>query len=212
MLKGVDISKRFGAQTILKSVSVTIEANECVAFVGPSGSGKSTLLAILSALLQPDEGEVLLNNKTLTPALARENIAWVPQGSNCLLHRSVLHNAETALLAKGRKTRNELANQALEIVGLGEHAHKRANQLSGGERQRLAVARAIATGRDLIFADEPTGSLDTANTELVVETLLRVKDQQGSLVLATHDPFVMRLADRVINIDANIAQKQVPQT
>jgi len=194
------MTKRFGAHRVFEDLNIEIKSESFQVIVGPSGSGKSTLLSILARLQESDCGSITLNGADLTERMARSHIAWVPQGNNVLQHRSVLENAELGALSAPIGERRERAKAAVQSVGLGGMIDQRAKTLSGGELQRLAVARAMASRRPLIFADEPTGNLDSANTQLVVEVLRRVGSIGTCLVVATHDPAVVSAADAVFDM------------
>ena len=200
MLVATNLSKTFGKTRVLGGVDVEIEDGVTTVLVGPSGSGKSTLLGLLSGLLRPNTGAVTLDGRRLTARLSRATIAWIPQGSNVLPHRTTAQNAALGALRLRRRARHTAVSDALDLVGLSDVAHQAARRLSGGELQRLAVARALVLDRRYIFADEPTGNLDAENTQRVVDVLQRFGGQRANLVVATHDPAVVGIADRVIDV------------
>ena len=191
---------------VLSGVSLTIAPGESVALMGPSGSGKTTLLGILGLLFSPSEGEVLLDGSAIPrrrrTALRAGSFAWVFQGTNVLPRRSALDNAALGLLARGVSLAEAeaAAAAALAAVGVGQLAAKPANTLSGGELQRVCVARAIAARPRFILADEPTGQLDHANTEGVVEALVASRPPGTAVIIATHDPEVAAHCDRIIRL------------
>ena len=204
----VDVGHRYSARSapVLAGVSMTIAAGESVALMGPSGSGKTTLLGILGLLFVPSEGSLLLDGSPVPgrrrTALRAGAFAWVFQGTNVLPRRTALDNAALGLLARGASQREAeaAAHEALAAVGVGHLAAKPANTLSGGELQRVCVARAIAARPRFILADEPTGQLDHANTEGVIEALVANRSIGTAVVIATHDPEVAAHCDRIVRL------------
>jgi ABC-type lipoprotein export system ATPase subunit len=204
-LELVEITHRYGERTLFEGITTTICAGTVVGVVGPSGSGKSTLLAIMAGLLQPTRGTVTLRSNGLARTIDPRYTCWVPQGSNAFGSRTVLDNAAVGALAHGehRRRAKELALDALRSVGLGEFTARTAQTLSGGELQRLAIARALCTGQPLLFADEPTGSLDRTNTLHIIEILSAVASgRQLTIIVATHDPLVAEHCDFLIRLDS----------
>lgn len=198
------ITMDFGQRVLFRQLSVSIQEGESVAVMGPSGAGKSTLLGILSGLISPSAGRVYAIDATgeLSGSVA-SMCAWVPQGSNVLGARRTLDNAMLGSLGRGR-TRSEARAEALTSlrrVALVDAAHKPASVLSGGELQRLAIARALCQARPVLFADEPTGSLDAENTRLVSDLFRAIAGEGVSVVVATHDPEVARRCDRIVSLD-----------
>jgi ABC-type lipoprotein export system ATPase subunit len=181
--------------------------------MGPSGSGKTTLLGILGLLFTPSQGGVLLDGAPVShrrrTALRASAFAWVFQGANVVSHRSALDNAALGLLARGARVREaeEAARAALDAVGIGQLAGKAANTLSGGELQRVCVARAIAARPRFILADEPTGQLDHANTEGVIQALIGNRPDGAAVVIATHDPEVAAHCDRIVRLRDGVVVK-----
>ena len=204
----VDVGHRYSARSasVLVGVSMTIAAGESVALMGPSGSGKTTLLGILGLLFVPSEGSLLLDGSPVPgrrrAALRAGAFAWVFQGTNVLPRRTALDNAALGLLARGASQREAeaAAHKALAAVGVGHLAAKPANTLSGGELQRVCVARAIAARPRFILADEPTGQLDHANTEGVIDALVANRSIGTAVVIATHDPEVAAHCDRIVRL------------
>ncbi len=189
-----------GTVDVLKQVSLQVQAGQSVALVGASGSGKSTLLALLAGLDNPTQGSVHLFGQNLSglgeearAALRRGRVGFVFQNFQLIPHLTALENVllplELAQPKTAYKTLLTTAQSWLDAVGLGAQSRQKAAVLSGGEQQRVALARAFATEPELIFADEPTGSLDHA-TGAAVENLLfeQVKARGTALVLVTHDP------------------------
>ena len=203
-------------QTVaLDDVDVTVNEGEMLAIVGPSGSGKSTLLHCLSGIASPDAGTITLGNITLTgldddarSQLRATRFGFVFQGLNLLPALSVIENVELATLLGGGtgKQAREASMSALEQVGLADRAHAGVHELSGGEQQRVAVARAVAHGPSVIWADEPTGSLDSASGEVVIGLLRDAVADGRSVVVVTHSDQVAAAADRVVRLaDGRVA-------
>jgi len=206
-----DIGQQFAQRELFRSVTFTVRSGEMMALTGPSGSGKSTLLMIASGLALPTTGVVRLED---TVSGSREQmhpseVAWVPQGNNALGARSVLDNAMLGALARGASRRDaaELAKIALDQMDLSDRCTEPACVLSGGELQRLAIARALCSDRPFLFADEPTGSLDRANSDAVAAALRRAADSGLGVVVATHDQNVAAACDRVLIVDTQICEE-----
>ncbi len=200
MLRGTNLAVSYGDSPVFEHLDVDVPDSGMTAVCGPSGSGKSTLLAVLGALMEPDDGMVLLDGRPLTPARARTSISWVPQGNNLLPHRTVAANASLGLVGVRASERRARTLESIDAVGLLVRRRNRAGTLSGGEAQRLAIARAHARGCPWIFADEPTGQLDRRNTEIVVAVLRGLRDTDRGLLVATHDPLVLEAADHVVDL------------
>lgn len=190
----------------LRGVSLTIPAGSFVALMGPSGSGKSTLLHILGLLDRPTSGRYLFNGEDVSTRpdrfrtkLRQEAIGFVFQFFHLLPRLSALGNVELPMLFAGIPPgqRRERALRALSAVGLAHRAHHRPNQLSGGERQRVAIARAVIMEPKLLLADEPTGNLDRASAQEVMELLTALHQKGQTVVLVTHDPAIAAYAQRV---------------
>ena len=198
-----DVTVRFGARTVLDRVTATFVAAHVTALVGPSGSGKSTLLAALAGYQKCDAGSVSVVTDNAVTGPDAGLIAWVPQGSNALGTRTALDNVMIAPLSEGKDlaTARKVALQALADVGLAELAGQRAGKLSGGELQRVSFARALATTKPFIFADEPSASLDAANTELLGGLLFRLRTR-ATIIVATHDPILIEAAEAVVHLRA----------
>nr|WP_290819327.1 ABC transporter ATP-binding protein [Halovivax sp.] len=192
--------------TALRDVSLAVGRNEVVGLTGPSGSGKSTILHAVSGLLVPTEGTIELHGTDLTELsdgerlrLRREHVGIVFQRFHLLPALSARANVALPLVQAGvpRRRRRRRATELLERVGLGDRVAHLPGQLSGGECQRVAIARALATDPDVIVADEPTGELDTATSETVLELLTDVADDRAVLI-ASHDAPTLAVADRVL--------------
>jgi putative ABC transport system ATP-binding protein len=216
LVAAVDVSKRFGTTTALDGLSVELSGGEVLAILGPSGSGKSTLLLCLAGILLPDSGEIRYRGRSLASVsdavrtrLRRDEFGFVFQFGQLVPELTALDNVSLPLRLAGSRRREAVAkaNQVLASLGVDDVGDKRAGEMSGGQAQRVAVARALVTGPRVIFADEPTGSLDSTNGELVMELLVSAARQQGtSVVLVTHEPQVAAYADREIVVrDGRIA-------
>ncbi len=197
-----------GPLTLLEGVDLTIAEGERVAIVGASGSGKSTLLGLLAGLDLPTSGEVIVDGVPLggldedgRARLRGEKIGFVFQSFHLLPGLTALENVMLPLELLGRRDAAATAGEVLERVGLGHRLHHFPRQLSGGEQQRVAVARAFAPRPRLLLADEPTGNLDRATGERVVELLFRLNAEVGTtLVLVTHDDALARRCDRILRL------------
>ncbi len=199
-----------GDLQILSDVDLVIADGEAVAIVGPSGSGKSTLLGLLAGLDLPSRGRVLLNGVDLTgldedqrAALRGEWVGFVFQSFQLLPGLTALENVMLPLELAGRAGAREESLRVLERVGLQERAEHYPHQLSGGEQQRVAIARAFAARPKILFADEPTGNLDSATGQRVIELLFALNRESGTtLVLVTHDAALTRDCDRCLELVA----------
>ncbi len=193
----------------LKDVSLRIMAGEFLSIVGPSGSGKSTMLGLLGVLDLPSAGTIKVAGRDVgrlddatRSRLRGDSIGFVFQQFHLIPHLSALGNVETALLYRDLRPRErrEKATQALEQLGLGPRIDHRPVQLSGGEQQRVALARAIVTDPLMVLADEPTGALDSANAEHVLEIFRSLQSPERAVVMVTHDPNVANTARRRISM------------
>jgi len=194
----------------LRGVSLSIDPGEFVALTGPSGSGKSTFMHLIGCLDRPTEGTYLLAGRDVSRLSKRElsavrnrDIGFVFQGFNLLARTSALENVELPLLyGKERISageRRRRARVALEAVGLADRAEHHPNQLSGGQQQRVAIARALLNNPSILFADEPTGNLDSRTSVEVMDIFQRLKQDRGiTIVLITHEPQVAEYASRII--------------
>jgi len=203
------VSSPEGSLTILDDVSVHINAGETIAIVGASGAGKSTLLALLAGLDTPTSGTVTLNGTELTQldedgraALRAQNVGFVFQSFHLVPSLTALENIMLPLELAGQSNAREKALSALLDVGLQARAGHYPNQLSGGEQQRVAIARAFVTNPAVLFADEPTGNLDTATGEKVIQQIFAMNAQtKTTLVLVTHDQALAARCQRIIKLD-----------
>lgn len=217
MLRADDVHFGYGDEdAVLKGVTVDVAPGEVVALLGPSGSGKSTLLHCLAGILVPTSGRVLLGDQPLSELdekgrthVRRQSFGFVLQFGRLMADLTAVENVSfpLRLLGTRRRPAEEAALDALEAVGLRDKAHRRAASFSGGEQQRAAVARALIHDPAVIFADEPTGALDSSNGAVVIEALLTMARTRGSaVVLVTHDESVAAAADREVRlVDGRLA-------
>lgn len=214
-----DVTVRFPGKEVpvLDGAGLEVSTGETVAILGPSGSGKSTLLSVLGGLLRPDAGTVHVVPDGTGPAdttglLPESATSWILQTTNVLPERTAEDNVAVAAALAGATWAAALtqARDALALVGLADRSTARVRVLSGGEVQRVVTARALVAGRPFVLADEPTGQLDHATTEVVLDALfasVRAHRTVGArttttgLVVVTHDPAVARRCDRSIRID-----------
>ena len=195
---------------ILDDVNFTIEAGELVAIVGASGSGKTTLLGMMAGLDSPSHGQLFLANKDLTKLdeegraeLRKHQVSFIFQNFQLLPSLTAIENIMLPLEVKGSSDANTLATQYLNHVGLAQRGHHYPNQLSGGEQQRVAIARAFAAQAPILFADEPTGNLDTQTGDHIVELLFELNQQHHTtLVLVTHDLNLAQRCQRRLTLNA----------
>ena len=199
-----------GLLTILKGIDLRVTEGEVVAIVGASGSGKSTLLGLMAGLDGASSGDVLLGGKNFSAMdeeqramLRGQLVGFVFQSFQLLPSLTALENVMLPIELKGDSSAREKAHQLLGRVGLQERCHHYPNQLSGGEQQRVAIARAFATEAKILFADEPTGNLDTGTGERVIELLFDLnREFSTTLVLVTHDERLAQRCDRIIKLVA----------
>ncbi|MBR6409274.1 MAG: ABC transporter ATP-binding protein [Alphaproteobacteria bacterium] len=195
---------------ILKGITLKIEKGEFVAIMGPSGSGKSTLMNILGCLDTPSSGSYMLDGQAVQNLSAdnlaeirNQKIGFVFQGFNLLSRTTALENVELPMVYSNTpsKLRQERAQKALTAVGLSERMHHMPNQLSGGQQQRVAIARAIVNEAPIIFADEPTGNLDTKMSVEIMQLFTELNEKMGrTIILVTHEEDIARYAKRIIKI------------
>jgi putative ABC transport system ATP-binding protein len=205
---GKEVSSGDAPLTILTGVSLEISAGETVAIVGRSGSGKTTLLSLLAGLDLPTSGDVLLDGQSLTgldedarAGLRAGRVGFVFQSFQLLAGFTALENVMLPAELAGLKDAGERARAALERVGLGKRLHHYPHQLSGGEQQRVAIARAYSGNPKILFADEPTGNLDTTTGAQIIELLFELNRSEGTtLVLVTHDAQLAARCGRTLTL------------
>ncbi len=194
---------------VLKGIDLEVREGEYVAVMGPSGSGKSTLMNIIGALDRPTAGRYFLDGEDVSTLeddelamIRNRKIGFVFQTFNLLPRMSAQRNVELPLVYAGLKSslRKELALEALERVGLTDRAHHRPNELSGGQRQRVAIARALVVKPRILFADEPTGNLDTKTGEGILSLFRTLNDDGATIVMVTHEYDVAMHSRRVVHI------------
>ena len=208
MIKGSQIHKSYGALEILKGVDVEIQAGEVISVVGSSGAGKTTLLTILGTLDRPDKGEVWINGENVfamndkkLAAFRNKHIGFVFQFHHLLPEFTALENVcIPAFIAKtGKKETEKRAMELLELLNLKERALHKPSELSGGEQQRVAVARALINQPKVIFADEPSGNLDSKNAEELHDLFFKLRDEfKQTFVIVTHNKELAAMADRML--------------
>ena len=204
LLELKDVSKIYGDLHALDHVSLTVDQGEWVAIMGPSGSGKSTMMNIIGCMDKPTEGEVLLDGIDISRETARnlttirrDKIGLIFQQFHLISYMTAVENVMMAQYYHSVPDEKE-AMEALDRVGLADRAKHLPSQLSGGEQQRVCVARALINYPEIILADEPTGNLDEANEETVVELFRKLHEDGTTLIVVTHDPEVADVAQRTL--------------
>ena len=217
------ITKSFGSLQVLRGIDLQVNRGEVVAIVGPSGAGKTTLLQIMGTLDRPDEGEVIIDGENVSRLSAtkiahfrNKNIGFVFQFHQLLPEFTALENVMIPALIGGtsKKDARKRAQELLDFMGLADRAEHKPNQLSGGEKQRVAVARALVNHPAVVFADEPSGSLDTHNKEELHRLVFDWRDRMGqTFVIVTHDEALASQTDRTIHmLDGYITEPSTTQT
>ena len=217
-LTGPEYAKRYEVETEKRKIPYLLETmvldispeKEITAFIGPSGCGKSTLLNMLAGLEKPTKGEVIIAGKHIEKlneeqlvTFRRDHVGFIFQSFHLMGTLNAVENVALPLSFRGvpRDVRVRKANEMLDLVKLGKHKKHLPNQMSGGQQQRVGVARALVVDPDIIFADEPTGNLDSHTSEEVMELMQRVvREQKKTLVMVTHDDHLATYADRVFHI------------
>ena len=210
-LKNVSKYYQVGDITIkaLDKLSFEIERGEFVAVMGPSGSGKSTFLQIASMLAEPTSGTIILKGKNVThydekgrARLRNKEIGFVFQQFNLLAKTSALDNVSLPLLYAGESesVRYKKAKKMLERVGLGDRLKNAPNQLSGGQQQRVAIARALINEPSILFADEPTGNLDSKSGDEIKDLFKKLHKEGKTIIMVTHEKYIAKMAKRLLNI------------
>ncbi len=204
------VSSPEGTLTILSDVSFNVASGETIAIVGPSGAGKSTLLALLAGLDLPTEGDVVLNGESLNALdedgrarLRADSVGFVFQSFHLVPSLNALENVMLPLELAGEANARERSRAIIEQVGLKERWSHYPSQLSGGEKQRVALARAFSTEPKVLFADEPTGNLDTKTGATIVELMFELNKRfSTTLILVTHDMTLAERCQRIITLDS----------
>jgi putative ABC transport system ATP-binding protein len=210
ILVGVDLTKTFDDLTVVRGASIAVGDGEFVSLVGKSGCGKTTLLSLLSGLERPTSGRVMIAGKEISGAsedelalFRRENVGFIFQSFNLIPTLSAWENAALPLfpVPMMEAERHRRAAELLDRMELGNRAEHLPAALSGGEKQRVAIARALINNPKIVFADEPTGNLDTATGDAIMAILNRLHREAGmTLLMVTHDPELAKTADRVIRM------------
>ena len=210
VLEALNITKTYSvdrrAITVLDDVSLSVEAGSFVVISGSSGSGKTTLLTLLSGLDRPTSGRVLINGRDITEAseetlapMRNKTIGFVFQSFHLVPSMTALENIMFPAELQRNAQAEERARHLLQQVGLVDRADNLPSQLSGGEKQRVALCRAMVNRPELLFADEPTGNLDSRNGQIVLEQLIDLKNAHAAtLILVTHNPEIARVADTIL--------------
>lgn len=218
LITAAGVKKSFGKGnqkvTALKGINLTVLPGESVAIIGKSGSGKSTLLYCLSGLLSPDAGSISLADQNITTAskrkiaeIRRNHASFIFQDLNLISSLTVADNIRLPSKLSGRNPTRREINSVLEKVGLPGAGNKYPTQLSGGQQQRVAIARSLVRSPQILFADEPTGALDAATSEIILKLLQQTVTETTSLVMVTHDLDIAASADRVVVLkDGNTGQ------
>jgi len=214
LLVAKDIWKNYGPVAVLKGVSLTLDKGEVVSIVGASGAGKSTLLYIVSSLEQADKGEVIFDGQEITSlnniqlaAHRNHSMGFVFQFHHLLPEFTALENVCMPgwISKQPRKKINDRAMELLDFMGLADKAAKKPNSLSGGEQQRVAVARALLNSPALIFADEPTGNLDSENAAALHELFIRLRNEMNqSFLIVTHNENLASMSNRTLHMKDGI--------
>ncbi|MDF1659620.1 MAG: ABC transporter ATP-binding protein [Verrucomicrobiales bacterium] len=212
------VTKSYDKDPVLRGVSFSLEAGERAALMGPSGSGKSTLLNCIGGIDRPDEGEITIQGRSLKGMdenelcqIRRSMVSTVFQFFHLLPTLTAAENIEFPLQLSGmeEKERRELLPSLIEEVGLSHRSHAMPHELSGGEMQRVAIARALSIRPKLILADEPTGNLDSATGEIILDLLEELSERHGiAMLLVTHSPGVTRICDRTLEMQDGVLVDQ----
>jgi putative ABC transport system ATP-binding protein len=210
ILSGTDLSKKYGDLEVVKGVSLAIDAGEFVCLVGKSGCGKTTLLSLLSGLEKPTKGQVILNGKKINGAsedelalFRRDNVGFIFQSFNLIPTLTAWENVALPLfpLKMTNEERRKRATELLDRMELGHRIEHLPSALSGGEKQRVAIARALINNPKIIFADEPTGNLDSSTGEAIMDILNKLHRDEGvAILMVTHEVELAKAANRVIRM------------
>ena len=222
MLRAENIHKKYGQLEVLKGVNITIEKKEIVSIIGSSGAGKSTLLHILGTLDEPDEGKIFLNEEALhllkgkkMAAFRNKNIGFVFQFHHLLPEFTAAENVSIPGWIAGRKKKevNTEAIRLLELLGLKDKINNKPQELSGGEQQRVSVARALINQPAIVFADEPTGNLDSRNAKELHELFVRLRNEfDQTFLIVTHNEELAALSDRTLHMKDGLILSPTPES
>lgn len=217
LLKNLRKVYKMGDEKIvaLDNISLTINKQEFICLLGTSGSGKSTLLNMMAGLEKPTKGQIIINKKHIEKMnekqlahFRQKNIGFVFQSYNLIPTLSALENVSLGLIFQGvpRKKRDKMAKEMLENVGLGDRLDHKPSEMSGGQQQRVSIARAFVDRPKIVFADEPTGNLDTKTTMEVMDLITGMaRENKQTLIIVTHDEEISSYTDRIVQIrDGNI--------
>lgn len=221
-VKNVRKIYRMGDERViaLDDVSLDIYKGEIICFLGRSGSGKSTFLNMVAGLEKPSKGEIYIGgipihklNEEQVTLFRQKNIGFIFQAYHLMPMMTALENVSLPLIFRGvpKKRRKPMAAEVLQVVGLAGYENRKPTQMSGGQQQRVGIARALAGDPKIIFADEPTGNLDTNTTKEVMSLMIRqIKTHNQTLILVTHDRSIAEYADKIVTIqDGNILDVQI---
>ena len=210
ILAGEGLSKKYGSLEVVKGVSISIDSGEFVCLVGKSGCGKTTLLSLLSGLERPTKGDVVLNGKKINGAsedelalFRRQNVGFIFQSFNLIPTLSAWENVALPLfpIKMTAEERRRRATELLEQMELGHRMDHLPSALSGGEKQRVAIARALVNRPKIIFADEPTGNLDSATGDAIMDILNRLHSKEGvAILMVTHEVELAKTAERLVRM------------
>jgi len=210
ILSGEGLSKQYGSLEVVKGVSISIDSGEFVCLVGKSGCGKTTLLSLLSGLERPTKGDVVLNGKKINGAsedelalFRRQNVGFIFQSFNLIPTLSAWENVALPLfpIKMTAEERRRRATELLEQMELGHRMDHLPSALSGGEKQRVAIARALVNRPKIIFADEPTGNLDSATGDAIMDILNRLHSKEGvAILMVTHEVELVKTAERLVRM------------
>ena len=217
-LKKIDKDYQVGLEAVhaLRGIDLKMKKGEYVAIMGPSGSGKSTLMNILGCLDTASSGEYNLNDTNVSTLnddqlaeIRNREIGFVFQTFNLLPRATALHNVELPLIYNGTPAvqRKQMAESALDKVGLTDRMHHRPNELSGGQRQRVAIARALVNNPSIILADEPTGNLDTRTGDEIMEIFEAIHDEGNTVITVTHEEYIADHSDRIIRLRDGLVER-----
>ncbi|MEG2291303.1 MAG: ABC transporter ATP-binding protein [Clostridium sp.] len=216
LLRTNNLTKNYGVKETLvkalKPTNIEVGQGEFIAIVGPSGSGKSTLLHLLAGIDKPSSGQVFINDKDIysmsekeISRYRRKNIGFIFQAFNLLPILSAEENIKLPVLMDGKSVDEEYIAELMNVLDINERRSHLPGELSGGQQQRVSIARALANKPSIIFADEPTGNLDSKNSKEVLELLKKtIKSYNQTLIMITHDNNIAAMSDRIITISDGI--------